>query len=119
MCRAFVFVAKELSVDSLAAKLDRLIEDAIASPVHVVTSRQKGNAELRAESGWIAINETLRAMSVLVIRASIAGVWWKALTTSLASWTGSEVSVIDVVPREIKVGIGSQWSSGQTLHHYY
>lgn len=56
----------------MAAKLGRLIEDMTTSPVAAVASRGEDNAEFRAESGWIAINETLRAMSVSGMCASIA-----------------------------------------------
>ena len=65
-------MVRELSFDWVAAKLGRLIEDMTTSPLAAVASRGQDNAEFRAESSWLAIHETLRAISVSVMYASLA-----------------------------------------------
>ena len=65
-------MARELSVDNAAAKLEKLIEDVTTSRVPVIISRDDGNAVLLAERDWIAINETLHLLSVPAMRESIA-----------------------------------------------
>ena len=65
-------MARELSVDNAAAKLEKLIEDVTTSRVPVIISRDDGNAVLLAERDWIAINETLHLLSVLGMCESIA-----------------------------------------------
>jgi PHD/YefM family antitoxin component YafN of YafNO toxin-antitoxin module len=65
-------VVRELSVQSAAAKLEKLIEDVTTSYVPVIISRDDGNAVLLAERDWTAINETLSLMSVPGMREATA-----------------------------------------------
>ena len=65
-------MARELSVDNAAAKLEELIDNVTTSRVPVIISRDDGNAVLLAERDWIAINETLSLMSVPGMCESIA-----------------------------------------------
>ena len=65
-------MARELSVDNAAAKLEKLIDDVNTSRVPVIISRDDGNAVLIAERDSIAISETLHLLSVTGMCESIA-----------------------------------------------
>ena len=60
-----------VSVKEASDKLPDLVENAIAKHQPVLISGKNNNAVLMAESDWLALNETLRLLSVPGMRDAI------------------------------------------------
>lgn len=63
---------RELSVDSVEAKLNELIEEVNVTGERVIILGRESNAVLISEADWITINETLDLLPVPGMRESIA-----------------------------------------------